>query len=207
MPDTKTVVIVARTNMYGGRVCIGAMSEDAENLRLMNANCAFNHAQNTPFQIGEKWQILCAPCGAQTPPHLEDVAVINATKLELVKDLVNFISTRTKPWTGGISSLFDGKIQFTQNGAGYISALAIPGGATGFWLPSSNLILTNNDRGKAGYSHPNDYRHLSYVGMEDPVQTINAGQLVRVSLARWWKPRDADANLEERCYAQLSGWY
>jgi hypothetical protein len=31
----KTVVIVARTNMYGGRVCIGSLSEDGENLRLM----------------------------------------------------------------------------------------------------------------------------------------------------------------------------
>jgi hypothetical protein len=44
-------------------------------------------------------------------------------------------------------------------------------------------------------------------GMEAPVARIEAGQLVRVSLAGWWRPREADPGFEERCYAQLSGWF
>lgn len=203
----KTVVIVARTNMYGGRVCIGSLSEDGENLRLMNTNCASDLGHRTPYQVGEKWNIVCEPCGAQMPPHVEDVAVSEATRGGCVKDLVGFISERSKPWKGGIGTLFDGKIQFTQNGAGYISKSDVPKSAIGFWLPSSNLELHQDERGKSGYYPKKDYRHLSFVGVQEPVELIQAGQLVRVSLARWWKPQDADADFEERCYAQLSGWF
>ena len=126
---------------------------------------------------------------------------------------IDFVSASEKPSDAplrnglAIGALFEGKIQFTQNGAGYISESAIPGGATGFWIPSSDLVLKNDDRGKTGYYPAGDYRHLSYVGVQDPAERIKADRLVRVSLARWWKPRDADADFEERCYAQLSGWY
>ncbi len=44
-----------------------------------------------------------------------------------------------------------------------------------------------------------------YVGFESKVDRIPAGTLMRMSLARWWKPEDSDMN--ERCYLQLSGWY
>jgi hypothetical protein len=203
----KIVVIVARTKMYGGRVCIGSLSEDGENLRLMNPNCSSDLGQKTPYQVAEKWRIVCEPCGQQVLPHVEDVAVTEAKKLGDVKDLVSFILDRAKPLKGGIGVLFEGKIQFTQNGAGYISKSGVPKGAIGFWIPSSNLELQQDDRGKNGYYPKRDYRHLSYVGVQEPIETIEAGQLVRVSLARWWKPQDADADLEERCYAQLSGWY
>jgi hypothetical protein len=207
MSQTKIVVIVARTQMHGGRVCVGALSADGESLRLMNTKCGSDRAQNSPYQIGEQWRIVCAPCGEQKSPHLEDVAVSSAANLGTVKDLVGYISDRAKPWKGPIGALFEGKIQFTQNGAGYISESAIPGGATGFWIPSSDLVLKNDDRGKTGYYPAGDYRHLSYVGVQDPAERIKADRLVRVSLARWWKPRDADVDFEERCYAQLSGWY
>jgi hypothetical protein len=141
------------------------------------------------------------------PPHLEDVTVSAAKKLGTVDDLVGYITKRANPWTGAITELFDGKIQFTQNGAGYISKSDVSNRATGFWIPSKDLNLEQDERGKDGYYPKNDYRHLSYVGTQDPFANINAGQLVRVSLARWWKPADADPDFEERCYAQLSGWY
>ncbi len=204
---TKTVVIVARTRMYGGRVCVGAMSDDGENIRLMNPNCAHDRDENSPYQIGGKWQVTADSCGERKPPHLEDFAVTAAKNLGAVKHLVRYILERAKPWKGNIDVLFDGKIQFTQHGAGYISDSAVPKGATGFWIPATDLILQNDDRGKAGYYPQPDWRHLSYVGMLDPVKLIGAEGLVRVSLARWWKPRDADPGFEERCYAQLSGWY
>jgi hypothetical protein len=138
---------------------------------------------------------------------VEDTAVTKATNIGTVKDLARYISDRVKPWNGPIDVLFEGMLRFTQAGAGYISEPDVPSGSTGFWTPSSDLTLQNDDRGKPGYSLEGDYRHISYVGVQGPVQHINANQLVRVSLAGWWKPRDADPGFEERCYAQLSGWY
>jgi hypothetical protein len=44
---------------------------------------------------------------------------------------------------------------------------------------------------------------ISYVGSVDPLDTIEPGSLIRLSLAHWWKPEDSDD--EERCYLQLSG--
>jgi len=114
---------------------------------------------------------------------------------------------QAKPWKGTIDTLFEGKIQFTRNGAGFISEAAIPAGATGFWIPSGDLHLDHDERNKAGYYPQGNYRHLSYVGVQDTINIIKAGQLVRVSLARWWRPENAEPDFEERCYAQLSGWY
>jgi ATP-dependent DNA helicase RecQ len=45
-----------------------------------------------------------------------------------------------------------------------------------------------------------------FVGFQEPVEVIPAGTLLRVSLAHWWRPRE-DADVEPRCYVQLSGWY
>jgi len=48
-------------------------------------------------------------------------------------------------------------------------------------------------------------RRFPYVGFEPKVNLIPAGTLMKISLARWWKPEDSD--MSERCYLQLSGWY
>ena len=208
MPKAKTVVIVARTRMYGGHVCVGALSDVGVSIRLLNSQCDFNRDQDSPCRVSEIWEVVCTSCGTRKPPHhVEDTAVTEAKRVGTQKDLVGYILERAKPWKGPIDILFEGKIQFTQNGAGYISESAVPPAATGFWIPSSDLSLQKDDRGKIGYYTQNGYRHLSYVGVQNPVERIKAGQLVRVSLAGWWKPRDVAPDFEERCYAQLSGWY
>ena len=43
------------------------------------------------------------------------------------------------------------------------------------------------------------------MGFAPKINKIPAGTLIRISLARWWKPDDVD--IEHRCYLQLSGWY
>lgn len=202
----KNVLIVARTRMGGDKVCVGALSESGENLRLMNQRCASDLEKDSSYRIGEWWQIMYDPCGSQTPPHVEDISVSATIKVGNQPDLAKYLLQKTKPWKGAIDVLFDGKIQFTQNGSGYISAASVPTGATGFWIPNSPLKLDASDSDKLRYR----FKHgrLSYVGVdENVVEVIPPGQLVRVSLARWWKPNDAEPTFEERCYAQLSGWY
>ena len=82
------------------------------------------------------------------------------------------------------------------------SSADIPDRATGFWLPSEPLHIETNERDKKGY-YDSLNRHLPYVGTAEEVEVIEAGTLVRVSLARWWKPADADPTFEERCYVSF----
>jgi hypothetical protein len=172
----------------------------------MNENCRSDLASDSPYQIGDWWKITCDPCGEQKPPHVEDVAVAQGSKIKTEKDLAGYLLDHAKPWKGRIQILFNGKIRFTNNGGGYISPDDVPPNATGFWIPDRDLKRGADARGKTGYYY-DGLRHLSYVGIQDEVPKINKGQLVRVSLARWWKPQNADPDFEERCYAQLSGWY
>jgi hypothetical protein len=202
----KNVLIVARTRMFGARVCVGALSATGENLRLMNRHCLSDAGPDSPYKIGEWWKVTCEPCGPLHPPHTEDVAVTEASRIGEQTDLASYLMSTTKPWRGPIEVLFDGNIRFTGSGAGYISRDAMPPGATGFWIPDSPLKLDVDSREKPGY-YTGQLRHLSYVGLQEEVGVIQVGQLVRISLARWWKPRDADPSFEDRCYAQLSGWY
>lgn len=114
-----------------------------------------------------------------------------------------FDNIDVKLWSGGIDNLFDGKLQWTSGGSGYISANGgIPENSVGFWMPNRDL-RRNDYNHKVRYSYPIEGKNISFVGLQNPIDTIPAGTLVRVSLARWWSPDES----EERCYLQLSGWY
>jgi hypothetical protein len=204
--SVKKVVVVARTRMYGARVCVGALSDSGEHLRLMNHQCESDLGPESPYRIGEWWQVEGEPCGERKPPHVEDFSVFRAERIGEQANLRQYLLGAISPWRGPIEALFDGKIRFTGSGAGYISSEDVPSGATGFWIPDSQLTLEVDSRDRPGY-YSYHSKHLSYVGTQEEVDVIKVGQLVRVSLARWWRPRDADPSFELRCYAQLSGWY
>lgn len=199
------ITILARTRMGGGRVCVGGMSEAGESFRLMSSVCGY-HNKSAPFQVGQAWEIRHHKCEHLEPPHLEDVAIDEAKLIGTTEDLRKFVLERATPWQGGIDKIFDGKLQFTGSGSGYIShGGGLPSSSTGFWIPDRDLRL--GDESGRSYSPAGDRRHIAYVGTAEPRAIIPRGSLVRVSLAKWWKPREADANFEVRCYAQLSGWY
>lgn len=48
-------------------------------------------------------------------------------------------------------------------------------------------------------------KQIVYKGNQTALEVIPKGRLIRLSLAKWWKPEDSD--IEARCYLQLSGWY
>ena len=199
------ITILARTRMGGGRVCVGGMSEAGESFRLMSSVCGY-HNKSAPFQVGQAWEIRHHKCEHLEPPHLEDVAIDVAKLIDTTEELRKFVLERAAPWKGGIDRIFDGKLQFTGSGSGYIShGGGLPSSSTGFWIPDRDLRFEDDPRQM--YSPEGDRRHVAYVGTAQPMPVIPSGSLVRVSLAKWWKPQDAEASLELRCYAQLSGWY
>ncbi len=200
------VLIVARTKMFGSSRCIGGLTKDGYSVRLLTAS-GENHDESAPFQIGQIWELCFGPRPQIIEPHVEDVFVTAQQYVRNQAKLREHLLQRVTPWRGGIDQLFGGLIRFTNMNNGYISAQAgIPGKSTGFWIPDQDLQL-RKDKKHYDYITGHLLRGLSYVGEATKIDPIPAYTLVRVSLARWWKPDNANSGFEERCYLQLSGWY
>ena len=121
---------------------------------------------------------------------------------------------RVQPWQGMPWRLFEGLLR-TEDKSCYIAKPgALPRCSVGYWLSDGPLALIYQ-RDKPYYQLEYAPRsvgrnwcagvlHIPYVGFAVPLSCIPAHTLLRVSLARWWKPEWAP---DERCYLQLSGWY
>lgn len=198
------VLIVARTRMGSSGRCIGGISHDGKSVRLLTAT-GQHYDIGCPFQIGQVWELSYTPSTNLVAPHVEDVLVTAASFVSVEQNLLAHLRSRVTPWTGPIDQVFGGLLGYTGNNNGYISqARGVPPHSTWFWVPDSDLVLRSDNK---HYDYRSLNGGLSYTGEPTPVPTISAGTLVRVSLARWWKPEDADDTFEERCYLQLSGWY
>lgn len=198
------MLIVARTKMGGSSRCIGSLAQSGDSVRLLTA-AGENHTTASPLHIGEVWDIAYTPRPNRIAPHVEDALVTRETRVGAQPNLRQHLLTRVNPWRGSIDELFGGVLGYTGSGNGYISeALGVPDRSIGFWVPDRDLVLRADGK---HYDYDPHSRGLSYVGEPEAIPRIPAGTLVRVSLARWWKPRDADPAFEERCYLQLSGWY
>lgn len=194
------LLIVAKTKV-GSDVCIGSLDEHGVSIRLKEADESFPSLST--YSVGELWDVTGKKPKTIVPPHVETILVTARTKLGTETKLLKAIKRLVKvPWTGDITALYEGKLGFTGNCHGYVQAPDIPSKSTWFWVPDADLTLAN------GYYRYGDGPYeVKYVGVEAAIPKIPAGTLVRVSLAGWWKPRDADDNFPERCYLQLSGWY
>lgn len=198
-------VLIVSTTRVGSNVCVGGLAEDNTSLRLLDV---FGHFPSTAagYQVGQIFELgWYPPLTAVRPPHVEDVRVVSTQLLGQQHQMASHLRGRVQPWTDDIHALFDGKLSFTHTDRGFIDAKDIPTASTGFWLPDQDLIGQADHNGKPYYFY-NQYS-ISYVGLAQPLPHIPKGTLVRVSLARWWRPRDAAPDFPERCYLQLSGWY
>ncbi len=65
-------------------------------------------------------------------------------------------------------------------------------------------LISKDEKYTIRYRYGTDINTIPFVGLQEPIDEIPAGTLLRVSLARWWSPNE---NTEERCYLQLSGYY
>src|SRR5579863_684231 len=201
--------------MSGG-VCVGGLTRDTNrNVRLISPGRT-NQPEDTAFDIGQVWELDFHNVADTTPPHVEDVIVTGQRLVGHVSNMRDTLLPRIHPWQGGPEQLFDRCLCLKGTG-GYISASgSIPRCSTGYWLPDRTLSLNkplvadmqNNklyyemlriaDNGRPAMLS------IKYVGFAEPINKLLVGTLLRVSLARWWKPTETS---EERCYLQLSGWY
>jgi ATP-dependent DNA helicase RecQ len=200
------VLIVARTRRRAG-ACIGGITFDGQSVRLVAADESYNPFAGIEYHVGEVWEVDGAPAREVIPPHTENFIVHEKRKVGHLADPVSFIERHMPPVHGGVDVLYEGLLQATDAGVLYISEGGVPHYSTTFWRPDRPLQRdTSAKRVRYRYPAAGGGRTLTFVGFQEPVETIPAGTLLRVSLAHWWRPDDNPA-LEPRCYVQLSGWF
>jgi hypothetical protein len=207
LPSRKNVLIVGRTKMSGTTRCIGGITADGESIRLLNSKGG--HWDSTePVRIGDIWDVTYTPVHEPVHPHTEDVLVSRWKFVGTQANLRAHLLSRVNPCRGSIYQLYGGMLGFTANNSSYIChRRGVPPYSTCFWVPDRDLTLR---AGGKHYDYTDQYgrpRGVSYVGEPQALPRLPAGTLVRLSLARWWRPEDAGPDFEERCYVQLSGWF
>lgn len=200
------VLILSKTH-FGNNVCVGGMGlNNNQYVRLLNPGGWYQFA-DTEFEIGDVWNIQFAPSASIKEPHVEDVVIQSKTYLRKIDNITQFILGKNLPiWKGSVNNIFEGKLKWASSGAGFLSANFpnYPSHSIGFWISDKPLSYDSEH-----YIYPSGNifarRKLKYKGLPAPVSIIPQNTLLRVSLAKWWKPADSD--IEQRCYLQLSGWY
>ena len=201
------VLIVAKTRMGGG-ACIGAITEEGKSVRLIPFNEDPHDGANQEYEVGDIWEISAEPVTNLIPPHIENVVVYEKHRIGTANNLIDSIERLMPPENGHPFELYEGLLQSTENGALYIAKQnGIPSYSTTFWRPDQPLHRdTEGKRVRYRYPTENGGCTFTFVGFQEPPEVIPAGTLLRVSLAHWWRPEDTP-DVEERCYAQLSGWF
>lgn len=199
-------LIVSRTEA-GREVCVGALAADRSNVRLTEDLGSHFLPADTPYEVGQVWELSYTQRADIVPPHVEDVLVTSRDLLYERTNLQEQLSEWVNPWRGGVINVFDGKLEGpTSRGSLYIQD-DIPGQSVGFWLPD-RYISGSYTPGMTRFYYKYEQFRIPYVGVaHPPPERIAAGTLVRVSLARWSKPQDAAQDFPERCYLQISGSY
>ena len=204
------VLIVAKTRMGGG-ACIGAITETGKSVRLIPFNADPHDGANREYEVGDIWEITAQPETPLIPPHNENIVVHQKQRLHTAqdtKDLVSAIELLMPPKTGDPRELYEGLLKTTGSGSLYVPAGDdVPPYSTTFWRPDQPLERdTEGKRIRYRYLTETESCTLTFVGFQEPLKTIPAGTLLRVSLAHRWRPKD-QPDAEERHYAQLSGWF
>ncbi len=200
------VLIVSRTRMREGRVCVGAHDlADFRSLRLYKHDGTYLNEAD-PIAIGQIWELQYRPKTDLEPPHVEDVIVTRegAAQVGREPNLAALILQRDVIWRTP-EELFGGRLHFTGAGSAYVPAEGpLPSRSTGYWLLDMPLQRQQYD-GKTRYvrAASTGLRRISYVGTAAPRATIPAGTLARVSLSRRFAPTEQHNGY----WLQLSGWY
>ena len=206
------VLIVSRTRMRNNNVCVGGIDiSTGAPLRLLNASGFHEDADSCPYKIREVWELNYSHAFPGRPnPHSEDTIVRSRSIVGVLDpniSMLNFLRYHNiHIYQGSILDVFEGKLQVTSNGTLYIGHNNVPSTSTCFWICDRN-INRKDFNGKIRFNYDNNTRKwgytVSWVGENLDPDSIQAGTLVRLSLANWWAPEDSED--DERCYLQISG--
>ena len=200
-------ILVTSKTRKGNVACVGGLIVSSKRfVRLLNPG-NWDQFTDTDFNIGDIWDISFTNRHDVEPPHIEDVVIHLKRYIRKIDNFTNFIeNSGISIYRGSPHAIFDGMLSWTDMGSGYIgSTNDFPENSVGFWISDKDLILREKYYSYPGQNRFSIDKRFPYVGFETETDVIPAGTLIRISLARWWKPEDSD--IEERCYLQISGWY
>lgn len=202
------VLILSKTQMNNNQVCVGGLTLKGRYVRLLDEN-GNNQPENTDLAPKQAWEIEFVERENNVPPHIEDIIVQRRTRKGSLNNTItikDFIEKRNIPiWRGNPDQLFDQLIQWTPSGSGYIDRNGgIPNHSVGFWISDKDLKRKDYKGVRYQYPSTTEWRSIKFKGIEEPVDIIPAGTLIRVSLARWVSFNEGEA---PKCWLQLSGWY
>lgn len=208
------VLILSKTKMQENRVCVGAVDLDNKcSIRLLNCDGHHETIDECPYEVLTIWDIVYSRTNRRPAPHLEDVNVLNRTRISIQEDpkiLLELESYNIRVYNSPLLNVFEEKLSSTEKGSLYISEeKGVPRYSTCFWKCDKYL---KKNRFSTEQKIKYDYRdnegkwyHISYVGLDNAPDIIRAGTLIRLSLAHWWHPENTD--IGDRCYLQLSGFF
>jgi hypothetical protein len=194
--------------MNEGRVCVGAHDLDNEfrSLRLLTSG-GMNLRETDDIGPGEVWEVTYTDHPEPDPPHVEDVLVTTGKRVEKLsaQDVRERILANESPWRGSTEELFERTVAGTANGRLYVpSGGALPSRSTGYWISDAELVrYVSFDKAKFLYTGNSSLNDFVWVGMSVAPERIQAGTLVRMSLARYFSPGSAPAGY----YVQISDVY
>jgi hypothetical protein len=202
------VLVVSRTRMNQGRVCVGGhnLDQDFRSLRLLT-KAGMNIKEAAGIDVGEVWELDYEDHPEPDPPHVEDVLVSEGKRVETLSldEVRTLILDNETPWTGGPDALFEGTVAGTSNGRVYVPGEGQqPSRSTGYWIPDDEIVKhIAYKKARFLYVGSGELNGFTWAGMADPPTRITPETLVRVSLARWHDPASAPAGY----YVQISGVY
>jgi len=202
------ILITSKTHK-GKAACVGGLVlANNRHVRLLNPG-NWDQKADTGFNVGDIWDIEFSERSDLEPPHIEDIIITYTKYLRKIDNISTFLNDcGVTIFRGSPDLIFNQLLRWTINGSGYIGNREnLPPNSVGFWISDKDLTL-DSDEEHYNYLSENPYesiKRFKYVGFARKINLIPQGTLLRVSLARWWKPKDSD--LSERCYLQLSGWY
>lgn len=202
---SNNVVILARTRMNNGHICVGGYDRDNHRyVRLLTGN-AENQNEDAPYQVGQIYSVSYTNRPALVPPHCEDVCVCASNFIRPLEYFeFNQFLTSISIRNIHIRDLFNGLLHW-ENGAGFLLRNEmVPNCSVVVVALNHDLFLYQDSRFR--FLENGNVFTVKYVGVDNRVpRKINAGRFLRFSLARWW---DRDGGYPvERAYLQLSAIY
>lgn len=200
------VLVVSRTRMSGGCVCVGGIDLDNKcSIRLAHGE----KAGDCGFEIGELYNCKYEWDSYREAPHNnEDIDLIEYSYKGKVYDVDASIRDVLQKSGGGIPYVQGflllnafGRCLKNNGRSAFVERSRVPEYSTCFWIADETFFKTNPS-GKVYFKY--NGISIPWVGCEDAPKIIKKGTLVRLSLAHWWSRSDDDP---ERCYLQISGIY
>lgn len=200
-------VLIVEKIHRGDGLCLGGIAADGSSVRLLPPASAPSD-WGADYAVGEVWEVEGTPPEPLLVPHTEDLVVGAARKVRAVPNPTPTIERFQPPASGPVEALFDGALQLAPSGALYVGERTrVPVKSALFWRPRVSLRLdAQGEESVYCCAGPDGECRLPYVGLQEPLEEIPAGTLLRVSLAPWWRPEDQPER-EARCFLQLSGWF